>query len=181
MSSGRAAAWYSSMPADAATAAAARSFWAANAAPALSMVAAAVILVVPLLIFTGIDRGWFKSEAALGPRDVRIELTNFKIAASRNAISAGDVNLIVEHPDSHTHAGSVGERHDLVVMRKNADGTSSLVARSDMLHMGDKQQLTLNLEPGRYELLCDVVEEYHGHQIVHAAEGMQRPFVVTAS
>jgi Cu+-exporting ATPase len=36
-----------------------RSFWAANAGPALAMLAAAVILVVPLVIFTGIDRGWF--------------------------------------------------------------------------------------------------------------------------
>ena len=37
----------------------ARSFWTANAAPALAMAGAAVILVVPLVIFTGIDRGWF--------------------------------------------------------------------------------------------------------------------------
>jgi hypothetical protein len=29
-------------------------------APALSMGAAVVVLVVPLLIFTGIDRGWFR-------------------------------------------------------------------------------------------------------------------------
>jgi heavy metal translocating P-type ATPase len=36
-----------------------RSFWAANAGPALAMLAAAVILVVPLIVFTGIDRGWF--------------------------------------------------------------------------------------------------------------------------
>jgi Cu+-exporting ATPase len=36
-----------------------RTFWAANAGPALGMLAAVVVLVVPLLIFTGIDRGWF--------------------------------------------------------------------------------------------------------------------------
>jgi Cu+-exporting ATPase len=35
------------------------SFWVANAGPALAMLAAVVALVVPLLIFTGIDRGWF--------------------------------------------------------------------------------------------------------------------------
>ncbi len=38
---------------------AAGGFWSANAAPALSMVFAAGVLVVPLLVFTGIDRGWF--------------------------------------------------------------------------------------------------------------------------
>ncbi len=36
-----------------------RSFWVANAGPALGMLAAVAVLVVPLLIFTGIDRGWF--------------------------------------------------------------------------------------------------------------------------
>jgi Cu+-exporting ATPase len=36
-----------------------RSFWVANAGPALGMLTAVVVLVVPLLIFTGIDRGWF--------------------------------------------------------------------------------------------------------------------------
>jgi hypothetical protein len=144
------------------------------------MVAAAVILIVPLTIFTGIDRGWFTNEAALGPREVRVQLTNFHIGTSRNEISAGDVKLIVEHPDNHSHASGVGERHDLVLVRKNDDGTSSVVARSDMLHIGGEQELTLKLEPGRYELMCSVVEDYHGHQIVHAAEGMQREFVVTA-
>ena len=34
-------------------------FWSANAAPALSMAAAALVLAAPLLIFTAIDRGWF--------------------------------------------------------------------------------------------------------------------------
>ena len=35
------------------------SFWATNGAPAGAMALAAVVLVVPLVIFTGIDRGWF--------------------------------------------------------------------------------------------------------------------------
>jgi Cu+-exporting ATPase len=38
---------------------AARTFWSANAGPALAMAVAAVILVVPLITFTGIDRGWW--------------------------------------------------------------------------------------------------------------------------
>jgi Cu+-exporting ATPase len=38
---------------------AAGGFWSANAAPAMSMAIAVIVLVVPLLIFTGIDRGWF--------------------------------------------------------------------------------------------------------------------------
>jgi len=37
----------------------ARSFWAANAGPAIAMLVAVLVLVIPLVIFTGIDRGWF--------------------------------------------------------------------------------------------------------------------------
>jgi len=37
----------------------AAAFWAANAGPALAMAIAALVLLVPLVVFTGIDRGWF--------------------------------------------------------------------------------------------------------------------------
>jgi hypothetical protein len=69
-------------------------FWSANAAPGLSMVAAAVVLVVPLLVFTGIDRGWFTSEPAVGPREVRVELSNFNVGLSAGH-HGGDVTLLV--------------------------------------------------------------------------------------
>jgi len=156
----------------------ARSFWAANAAPALAMVAAVVILVVPLVIFTGIDRGWFETAEAIGERDVRVELTNFKIGVSRDTISAGDVNLLVEHAGAHGHTGGVGMNHDLVVLRLNDDGTSEMIARTGMLMIGDTETLQVTLQPGRYRFLCDVVEDYEGHQIVHSVEGMQRDFTV---
>jgi hypothetical protein len=36
----------------------AANFFAANAGPALAMAFAAMVLIVPLVVFTGIDRGW---------------------------------------------------------------------------------------------------------------------------
>jgi Cu+-exporting ATPase len=39
-------------------AAPATNFFAANAGPALAMAFAAIVLIVPLAVFTGIDRGW---------------------------------------------------------------------------------------------------------------------------
>jgi len=36
-----------------------RAFWAANAGPALGMAVATLVLVTPLVVFTGIDRGWW--------------------------------------------------------------------------------------------------------------------------
>jgi hypothetical protein len=36
--------------------------------------------------------------------------------------------------------------------------------------MGDAETLQVTLQPGRYSFLCDVVEDYEGHRIVHSAE-----------
>ena len=128
------------------------SFWSANGAARRSaMVAAAIVLVVPLLVFTGIDRGWFSSEPALGPREVRVELSNFNVGLSRKDISAGDVTLLIEHEKESGHSNDSsmpGQTHDLVVMRKNEDGTMEIVARSAALKNGEKSTLQMRLEPG---------------------------------
>jgi hypothetical protein len=163
-------------------AAASGGFWSVNAMPALSMVAAAVVLIVPLLVFTGIDRGWFTSTPSVGLREVRVELSNFNVGLSREDISAGDVTLLVEHKNESGHgqgSGMPGETHDLIVVRKNGDGSSEVVARSAVLASGEKQELQVRLAPGSYEFSCSVVEEIRGTTVSHYAEGMQRTFIVT--
>ena len=159
-------------------------FLSANAAPALSMVAAAVVLIVPLLVFTGIDRGWFASTPAVGPREVRVELSNFNVGLSRKQITAGDVTLLVEHESEAGHmrdANMPGQTHDLIVIRKNSDGTSEVVARTAALTNGEKQSLNVQLIPGTYEFSCDVVEKIHNTPVSHYAEGMHKTFTVTAA
>ncbi len=149
------------------------------AGPAAAMGAAAVLLIVPLVLFTGIDRGWFESEPALGPREVRIELRNFSVGASRHEIAAGDVTFLVRHEDEGGHrGGQPGQMHNFVVVRMGEGEEREIVARSGMLHMGESEDIRATLEPGTYEILCDVVEEYRGHQISHYAEGMHVSFTV---
>ncbi len=156
-----------------------RNFLVTNAGPALAMLAAAVILVVPLTIFTGIERGWFTTAEAVGPRAVRVELSNFRIGTSRDAISAGEVTFLVEHKKERLHgSGLPGEHHDLVVMRADG-GNSPVVARTSLLANGQEETLRLRLPAGRYELLCDVVEDVRGHRVSHYAEGMHTMFTVT--
>jgi len=65
-----------------------QSFLAANRAPIFSMSAAALVLVLPLLFFTGYHKGWFRDDG-LGPRDVRADLSNWSVDTSRDSISAG--------------------------------------------------------------------------------------------
>ncbi|MEO6397738.1 MAG: copper-translocating P-type ATPase, partial [Tepidiformaceae bacterium] len=158
-----------------------QNFVSANRGPLVAMSLAALVLLLPLFVFSGIDRGWFSSEPTLGAREVRVELTNFKVTPSLTSISAGEVTFKAVHPEGgHAHgAGSLGETHDLVVVRMNADGSVDLVGRSGQIPMGGKEDLVLSLPAGQYELQCDVVEVVEGRAVSHTNEGMRATFTVS--
>ncbi|MBA4180547.1 MAG: copper-translocating P-type ATPase [Anaerolinea sp.] len=160
-----------------------QNFVAANQGPLLAMTAAAAVLVAPLVVFTAIDRGWFESDAPLAAREVRVELRNWDVDATREEITAGEVTFHAVHVGDgagHRHsAGQPGQTHDLVILRKAPDGSYEMVARTAALPMGASETLTVSLEAGDYELLCDVVEMVDGKTISHTNEGMHATFKVT--
>jgi hypothetical protein len=45
--------------------------------------------------------------------------------------------------------------------------------------MGESKSLYLTLEPGEYELQCNVVEQVDGNTVSHYAKGMHETFTVT--
>lgn len=159
-----------------------RNFIEANRGPLVAMGMSAVVLLLPLIIFTGMDRGWFDSSEAVGEREVRVELSNWEVSPSKSSIEAGQVTFTVVHvEEDHGHGdGEAGRIHDLAVLRKLPDGTYELVARTPELATGEEATLTVDLEPGEYELVCDVVEEVDGETISHTREGMRATFTVTS-
>ena len=158
-----------------------RSFIDANRGPLVAMGMSAIVLLLPLLIFTGMDRGWFEREEALGEREVRVELSNWEVRPSRDSIEAGEVTFKVVHlEEDHGHGeGEAGGIHDLAILRKLPDGGYELIARTPELATGDETTLTLDLQPGEYELVCDIVEEVDGQVVSHTNEGMRATFTVT--
>ena len=63
------------------------------------MSAAIVVLVVPLVVFTSIDRGWFglgdDDEAAVtGDGEIRVALTNWAVEPSVKSARAGEVTFV---------------------------------------------------------------------------------------
>ena len=155
---------------------------ATSGAPALAMLAAVAILLVPLSAFTAIDRGWFETAEALGPRDVRVELKNFDIDLSRAELTEGELYFVVEHTKERGHQddGGPGQMHDLVVMRRTSAGTTQIIDRSLELHSGESQVMRVDLAPGEYLLFCSIVEDIKGEIVNHQAEGMEATFRVTA-
>jgi heavy metal translocating P-type ATPase len=95
---------------------------------------AVVTLVVPLMVFTSIDKGWFGLGDGTGDREVRVVLKNWAVEPSRETISAGEVTFIAVHEEDHGGGhgghGEGGTVHDLAVMKKAADGSYTLVGRT---------------------------------------------------
>jgi hypothetical protein len=151
------------------------SFVRANRAPLVAMAAAAAILVVPLLVFTGMDRGWFAQSSSKD--GIVVSLSEWKVSPSQTSVSAGQVTFQAVH--EHNHGGSDGPGpHDLVVARVLPDGALKVVARTADIPAGAEAALTVSLEPGDYELFCDVVEEIGGKTVSHYQNGMHTRFTV---
>jgi len=146
----------------------------ASRGPVLAMGAATALLVLPLLIFTGIDKDWFGGEPSSPAGTIRVELSNWKVEPERSEIPAGRVTFEAVHLDDHGHGGGheAGQTHDLVVSKKLADGSYELVGRTEAIPTGGRAELTLDLEPGEYQLSCDLVDEVDGEAVSHTVQGM---------
>ncbi len=156
-----------------------QSFVRANRGPIVAMGSAAMVLALPLLVFTGIDRGWFGDRD--GPNhqgDLTVELRNWSVEPSLLVLNAGRVTILAIHPahDDHGHGhgghSGGGEVHDLVVLERLADGSTRFVARTPAIPVGEEYVLEVELAPGEYELLCDVVEQVDGQAVSHYENGM---------
>ncbi len=171
-----------------------QSFVSTNRVPLIAMSSAVSVLVLPLLVFSAMDQGWFgleggsshdrmASTVSLTPRngEVVVALRNWSVTASSSAVAAGDVTFRAVHVDEtegHAHEAG-GNTHDLVVLRKSADGSVEVVGRTQPIAMGDEDTLKLSLPSGTYELECDVVEVVNGKPVSHYANGMKTAFTVT--
>lgn len=112
---------------------------------------------------------------------IRVDLVNWAVQPAQASTQAGRVTFWAVHDMSHTHDNDEGGvTHDLQVMKKSADGSYDLVGQVQGLKMGEAKALTLNLQPGDYELSCNVVEVINGQTLAHYPKGMHTAFTVTA-
>jgi uncharacterized cupredoxin-like copper-binding protein len=108
---------------------------------------------------------------------VRVTESDFRIKVSPRVVSAGQLRFAVDNK------GPVS--HELVIVRANAAllplrGDGITVDEDAVEHNtagvlepgapGQTRQLTVNLRPGRYELICNMFGHYLG--------GMRTPLVV---
>ncbi|HSE44161.1 MAG TPA: hypothetical protein VLA89_02415 [Gemmatimonadales bacterium] len=111
---------------------------------------------------------------------IRVDLLNWEVRPSQGSAKSGEVTFWAVHEMGHQHMSEEGGvTHDLQVMRKRPDGSFDLVGQVQGLRMGEAKALTLELDPGEYELSCIVVEDINGTLVGHYPKGMVADFTVT--
>lgn len=129
----------------------------------------AFLLLVPLL-------------AACGPQKVDAALSTYKITLSKNTAKAGDIVF-------HVHNDATDLKHEFVIFKTdlpedqlplNAEGAvdeeGAGVTHIDEVEVesGQAQDLTVNLQPGRYVIICNINDNNEQHYM----HGMHTVFTV---
>ena len=125
------------------------------------------MLVMPLL-------------AACGPTSVDVTLETYKLTLSKDTARAGDIVF-------HVTNKATDQKHEFVIFKtdlaedkmpldENGDVTEDdpSVQHIDEVEVeaGESKDLTVELEPGNYVMICNVPENHHYMQ------GMHKAFVV---
>lgn len=126
--------------------------------------------------------------AASAANTVNVTVKDFEVMPAVSTIKAGTVQFVV------TNEGPK-EEHELVVFKTDtapealptkADGsadedkvTGKKMGEVEQVPVGQSKSFTLDLEPGKYVLICNVVTTTDGSAESHYAMGMHVPFTVT--
>ncbi|MFP3914900.1 MAG: hypothetical protein ACLFWM_08490 [Actinomycetota bacterium] len=122
-----------------------------------------------------------------GATVVDVDLTEFAIAPAASEAPAGSVTFQIHNRGD--------EPHEVVVVRadsvedlpmaedgsfdEDALGEDAFIGELEPITSGLTCSLTVDLTPGDYLLVCNIVEEEDGELESHLAEGMVVPFTVT--
>jgi uncharacterized cupredoxin-like copper-binding protein len=123
---------------------------------------------------------------AAGGEEVNVVLSEFIVEPDPTSVDAGEITFVVDNQGGETHEFVVVEASsadDLPVDDDEAFdeatfGEDNVLGEVEDISAGDTQELTLDMDPGDYVLLCNITEEEDGEIESHFAEGMHASFTV---
>lgn len=139
------------------------------------------VWIAVLLLFAAGCTGSGESEA------VNVVLGEYVVQPDRDSVGAGQVTFAVDNQGGETHEFVVVEAasaDELPVDENGAFdeetfGEDNVLGEVEDVESGEQGELTLDMEPGTYLLLCNVTEEEEGGELEsHFAEGMHTTFTV---
>jgi uncharacterized cupredoxin-like copper-binding protein len=122
-----------------------------------------------------------------GGGTVEVGLSEFAVAVQPASVGAGEITFEVTNNGPNDPHEFVVVRTDLPVdqLPTKEDGSydetaagAEVIDEIEEFEVGRTESITLDLEPGAYVLLCNLVEEEDGKLEAHYAEGMRAPFTV---
>lgn len=109
-----------------------------------------------------------------------VVLSEFVVEPERDSVDAGEITFAVDNQGSETHEFLVVRADSDEDLPVDEDGAfdedsfdeGSLIGEAEDIEAGSSAELELDLDPGSYVLLCNLVEEDDGEMESHFAEGM---------
>lgn len=133
-----------------------------------------------------------QTPGAATPSEVTVVLAEWKIAPQPASYKAGSVKFIVRNIGQTVHQMTV-LKTDLApnALPTNADGTANedaqgitVLAKTNDINPAVSKSLTVNLEPGSYVLICNILQTTNGpntlaRPLAHYTRGQYVAFTVT--
>ena len=120
-----------------------------------------------------------------GSTEVRVSLAEWTVAPSVSSVAAGDIYFLVDNLGPVDPHEFVVIRSDLPIDELPTDDTGfvpedaiDVVGEIEPFLPASSASIVFNLTPGRYILICNVVELEEGEWESHYLEGMRVEFIV---
>jgi uncharacterized cupredoxin-like copper-binding protein len=101
---------------------------------------------------------------------VAVALVDYSVTPDKTSVKAGVIRFIA------TNAAQ--QVHQLVVLRRGADGSLEKVDEIPAIDPGKGATLSLHLSPGSYVLACLIAKGENGSAVDHYQSGMHTDFTV---
>jgi uncharacterized cupredoxin-like copper-binding protein len=103
---------------------------------------------------------------------VTVTLVEYSVQPDAALIAPGSIEFVAEN-------ASESMVHELAVLKARDDGSFDNVGEIEDIAAGEGGTVTLELEPGSYQLACLLVPGEAGSTVDHYQQGMHTDFAVT--
>ena len=145
-----------------------------------------VLAMVVAVALAAAACGGDDDEAGSSAGAVGVTVQEWGVIPDADSTDAGDVTITVTNKGEETHEFVV-VKTDLDVLDLPTADDGSLDEEGEGVEAVDEiedispassRELTVDLEPGNYVFLCNIVEEEDGETVSHFANGMRAAFTV---
>ena len=159
----------------------------------LRVAAVAAVAALVGLVFGACGNGDDEEAAGGGRRMVEVSLTEWAVIPQPNSAPPGRVTFDIRNPGEETHEFVVIKTDlDVLDLPTAEDGSVDEEAEDlevtdevEEIAAGDSASLSADLQPGKYVLICNIVEEEEEmeememeHDPSHFQSGMRADFIV---